>query len=217
MRGPIHHASLICSLRYLELFLGLLLRTFSSALCRLQGLKVPQSVIDARISLWLPFPYVNHENENVSTNCRASFTCKLYASFCVRGDRKICSCKFARRLAKRGVSHEGGCCLRQQVIRSHANSSYSRHELSRLLFFSGSMHIRIFAGEGLFLAAKVEYVAGETRTTRRTAGCLDALAPVFKHQMLAEMRSMLRAFLPFPELFLQEFRWRHAVRVGRSF
>lgn len=41
---------------------------------------------------------------------------------------------------------------------------------------------------------KRERPVGCERT--RTAGRLDAAAPVFKHQMLTEMRSMLRAFLP---------------------
>jgi len=70
------------------------------------------------------------------------------------------------------------------------------------------MNIRIFAGESLFLAANVGYIAGETgnnpvvdRGRTRTAERLDAAAPVFKHQMLAEMRSMLRAFLPFSAAF----------------
>lgn len=101
--------------------------------------------------------------------------------------------KFARSLAKRS--------LMVSATRSRAGLfvlSTCHAELARLLFFSGSMNIRIFAKEGLFLAAKVGYVVGETGTTRRlrTAGRLDVAAPVFRHQMLAEMRSMLRAFLP---------------------
>lgn len=69
-------------------------------------------------------------------------------------------------------------------------------------------HIR--AGGGLFLAAKVGYVAGGMGTTRsrrtRTAGRLDAAAPASKYQILAEMRSMLRAFLPSLNLLLRESR-----------
>jgi len=76
-----------------------------------------------------------------------------------------------------------------------------------LVVFSTSINIRILAEEGLFLAANVGYVAGEMGTTRRlrTAGCLDIAAPIFKHQILAEMRSMLRAFLLSPSFCCRNF------------
>lgn len=58
---------------------------------------------------------------------------------------------------------------------------------------------------------------GREETTRwlraiSSAGRLDAAAPVFKHQMPAEVWSMLRAFLLPSELLPQKFRPRCATR-----
>lgn len=78
----------------------------------------------------------------------------------------------------------------------------SRYSGSLVIFFCLNEYSNICAREGLFLAAKVGYAregrGGITRWLRAipSTGRLDAAAPVFKHQMLAEVRSMLRAFLP---------------------
>lgn len=76
----------------------------------------------------------------------------------------------------------------------------------RLLFFSGSMNIRIPLRARGFVSRRksgIRYGGSGSGWNNPLAvraisstGRLDAAAPVFKHQMLAEVRSMLRAFLP---------------------
>lgn len=165
----------------------------------------------------------SYENKNV--NYRVWLSCELFIIIVrARGGRK-CICAKTRVGSLNNMSHVP------------ERSIVCNHERPHGLILRGLLYFRTCRGTRYFFSAQwiFEYLrervlffvarkwnmprtrkGGNPVRVISSAGRLDAAAPVFKHQMLAEVWSMLQAFLLPSELLPQKFRAAPFADLGCS-